>query len=70
MSGGQNGAYKYAVMGSTDAAGNFSQSGQITADQVGTWQETWGVGDPQQGPAQTIGFVAFTVVSISVSRGR
>ena len=56
-----NGAMSYSVMGSTDGSGNFSKSGQITADQVGTWQETWGVGDPTKGPAQSVGFIAFTV---------
>ena len=61
VSGGMNGAMSYSVMGSTDGSGNFSKSGQITADQVGTWQETWGVGDPTKGPAQSVGFIAFTV---------
>lgn len=59
--GGLNGASAFNVMGSTDSAGNFSKSGQITADQAGTWQETWSLGDPQQGPVQSVGFVAFTV---------
>ena len=42
-------------MGTTDAAGNFSLSGSITADQAGAWSESWQVG------GRTVGSFSFTV---------
>lgn len=53
--GGMNGAKNVTVMGSTDASGSFSLQGQMTADQIGSWQEQWNVGNA------AAGFVAFTV---------
>lgn len=57
VTGGRNGQSSATPMGSTDSGGNFSQSGQITADQVGSWQESWSVGSAASG------FIAFTVAS-------
>lgn len=42
------------TMGTTDAQGNFLLSGTITADSVGSWQETWYAGGQTAG---TFGFV-------------
>jgi hypothetical protein len=47
--GGKNGARDSNVMGSTDGSGNFSLSGTLTADQVGTWSESWSVGGASSG---------------------
>src|SRR5271165_1117669 len=47
-----------SVFGSpTDANGNYTLSGQIPADQIGSWSETWFVGNQQVGSAN------FTVVA-------
>jgi len=47
--GGKDGANIAAAMGATDSAGNFSLSGQITADQVGAWSEEWFVSSAKSG---------------------
>lgn len=40
-------------MGATDANGNFSKIGTMTADTLGSWSETWAVGSV---PVATISF--------------
>lgn len=45
--GGQSGANTTASMGTTDSGGNFATNGQMTAAEVGPWQETWTVGGRQ-----------------------
>jgi hypothetical protein len=57
VTGGQNGANAVGNTGSTDAQGNFSYNGQITSDQIGSWQEVWKVG-----PTQVASF-GFTVAA-------
>jgi hypothetical protein len=47
VSGGQNGANGSSQMGTTDSNGNFPMHGQMTAAEVGPWQETWTVGGKQ-----------------------
>lgn len=44
VQGGKNGATGSNVMGNTDGGGNFSLSGTLTPDTVGSWSETWSVG--------------------------
>jgi len=61
--GGKNGASSGTQMGQTNGSGAFSLSGQMTADQVGTWQEAWSVGNPAVAPAQNVGFLAFSVLA-------
>ena len=49
VQGGKNGASDKTPMGSTDGSGNFSLSGTITADNIGSWAETWYVGSALSG---------------------
>jgi hypothetical protein len=55
VSGGMNGTSATNAMGSTDANGNFSLTGTISADEVGSWAEQWYVG------SQLSGSIYFTV---------
>jgi len=60
--GGKNGQSDMTPMGTIDANGNFSLSGTISADQVGSWSETWLVG-----PASA-GSFSFTVAAPAVAK--
>jgi len=44
VKGGKGGAQDQTVMGSADSSGSFSLTGTITADQAGSWNETWSAG--------------------------
>jgi hypothetical protein len=44
-----SGSFSNSPMGKTDANGNFSLAGTITADQVGNWSESWSVGSLSAG---------------------
>jgi hypothetical protein len=63
VTGGQNGAHDTTPMGSSDASGNWSSNGQITADQIGSWSEAWTVG------GQPVGQFSFTVVPATTATG-
>ncbi len=79
VSGGKNGASAMTQMGVTDPSGNFVLTGKMTADQVGTWTETWMVGSqsatpivftvsqPPSGVTQTIGSTSTTATQATVS---
>lgn len=44
VSSQHNGAPSSGSFGNTDSSGNFSTSGVMTADTIGTWTEQWSVG--------------------------
>jgi hypothetical protein len=48
------------AMGATDANGNFSKTGTMTADTLGSWAETWAVG------SAPVGVISFTVVAAPI----
>jgi hypothetical protein len=49
VTGGKAGQNATSAMGTTDASGNFSLSGSITPDQIGSWNEQWAVGGVNAG---------------------
>lgn len=49
VQGGKNGTQDRTPMGTTNGSGNFSLSGTITADSIGSWSETWYVGSAVSG---------------------
>ena len=49
VQGGKNGANDRTPMGSTGGNGNWSLSGTITADSIGSWAESWYVGSALSG---------------------
>jgi len=64
VEGGKNGARNITPMGTIDANGNFSLSGTITSDQVGSWQEIWHVA------SETPGSFSFTVQEPTTADGK
>jgi hypothetical protein len=62
--GGKNGAVSSTLMGVTDANGNFSLSGTIGSDQIGTWAEQWYVSSVLSGS------FSFTVVAPTTPAGQ
>jgi hypothetical protein len=64
VTGGKNGAVSTTGMGTTDANGDFSLSGTITSDQIGTWAEQWYVSSVLSGS------FSFTVSEATTADGK
>lgn len=62
MSGGKNGANATASFGNTDSNGRFTLTGSFQASEVGSWQETWNVGQ------QVAGRINFAIQGAQASK--